>query len=67
MAATQLHVGDLVRLKTGSPIVKIHRIHQGTALCRWCNGTKKDWGIFELESLVPASNKGDSRQRPQRH
>jgi uncharacterized protein YodC (DUF2158 family) len=55
--ATELNVGDRVRLKSGGPVMTISEGNYGdgsSVLCQWFAGTKLETGIFPLATLESA-------------
>lgn len=59
----QLKVGDVVQLKSGGPRMTIDHIGKfglgsthDQARCVWFEGTKRMEHVFELPSLMPATN-----------
>jgi uncharacterized protein YodC (DUF2158 family) len=57
--------GDVVQLKSGSPLMTIKGIgqygaaaKQDNALCEWFDGKKRNEHVFELHSLVRGQGAG---------
>lgn len=51
-------VGDLVKLKSGGPVMTVHKVNtgmqdlfSGSYICQWFAGKKLDQGTFKQESL----------------
>jgi uncharacterized protein YodC (DUF2158 family) len=48
--------GDVVRLKSGGPVMTVNSVSDGYARCSWFNGDKLERESFVIESLERAPN-----------
>jgi uncharacterized protein YodC (DUF2158 family) len=52
----RVRVGDVVRLISGGPEMRVHMIARGAARCIWHEFGDAQFGYFLLELLVPVLN-----------
>jgi uncharacterized protein YodC (DUF2158 family) len=47
-----IDVGDVVRLKSGSPTMTVEWVEDGEAYCVWFDGKKQTGSKFQVSSLT---------------
>ncbi|HEV3110067.1 MAG TPA: DUF2158 domain-containing protein [Candidatus Binataceae bacterium] len=52
--ADGFQVGDVVKLKSGGPLMTIEEIDGDRAHCLWFKGDKRETGTFPLATLTKA-------------
>jgi uncharacterized protein YodC (DUF2158 family) len=55
-------VGDLVRLKSGGPVMTVASVGQSVH-CQWFAGAKLEKGFFDAESLENAPAKQPTKEK----
>jgi uncharacterized protein YodC (DUF2158 family) len=56
MIMINISEGDVVRLKSGGPVMTVNSVNDGYARCSWFNGDKLERESFALETLERAPN-----------
>ena len=51
---------EVVRLKSGGPLMTVDRIDDSQAHCKWYNGQRQVGGWFELAALVTHNKTDDN-------
>ena len=46
--------GDLVKLRSGGPVMTVQSLNSDLVRCLWFAGKKLEEGYFQVESLEPA-------------